>query len=302
MISYESIAYGGWPHCARLSNGRVDLVITADVGPRIIRFGFVGAENPFFEHPDHLGQTGGSDWRLYGGHRLWHAPEEKPRTYYPDNAPVSLAQAGDSLVVTAPTETTTGIQKTLHITLAQEAAQAHIVHRLTNRHVWPVTLAPWALTVMAAGGVAVLPVPPRGSHTEHLLPTHSLTLWAYTDMTDPRWTWGREYILLRQDTSAGPQKVGMYASAGWLAYARAGTLFVKRYTPPQPGAVYPDMNCTVETFTNQLMLEVETTGPLVTLAPGQSVEHEETWHLFRDVPVPQSEADVVTHILPHLHG
>ena len=29
------------------------------------------------------GKTGGSEWHIYGGHRLWHAPEVMPRTYYP---------------------------------------------------------------------------------------------------------------------------------------------------------------------------------------------------------------------------
>ena len=85
----EKVEYKGWSNCVRLSNDLVDLIATTDVGPRIIRFGFVGGENEFKEYEDMMGQTGGDEWRTYGGHRLWHAPEVQPRTYFPDNAPIS---------------------------------------------------------------------------------------------------------------------------------------------------------------------------------------------------------------------
>lgn len=296
----ERITYGGWANCYRLSNGAVELIITGDVGPRIIRFGLVGGENELKEYPDMLGLTGGDTWRLYGGHRLWHAPEAMPRSYYPDNSPVEVAQHAGFVRVSQPPEPTTGIAKQIDIALDPSAARATITHRLTNAGMWPVELAPWALSVMAQGGVAILPLPPFQPHTEEVRPATTLTLWSYTNFQDPRWTWGQRYILLRQDPSvAAPQKVGLNAAAGWIGYARAGRLFVKRvaYTP---GARYPDMGCTLETFTNDEMLEIETLAPLRTLAPGESAEHVEEWQLFAGVPTPTSDTDVDQHILPLL--
>ena len=55
-------------------------------------------------------------------------------------------------------------------------------------------------------------------------------------------------------------------------------------------------------FTNGMMLEIETLGPLVQLASGTAVTHSETWHLFGDVPLPQTEADVIADILPKVHN
>jgi hypothetical protein len=66
----QIINYAGWERCVRLSNGIVELVATMDVGPRIIRFGFIGGDNEFKEYPEMLGKTGGDEWRIYGGHRL----------------------------------------------------------------------------------------------------------------------------------------------------------------------------------------------------------------------------------------
>lgn len=297
-VSVTKEPYRVWPNCYRISNGQIDLVITTDVGPRIIRLGFVGEENEFAEMDDQIGRTSETEWINYGGHRLWHAPEQRPRTYYPDSRPLRLEEHAGFVRTVQDVETTTGIQKEMDIRLHPERAEVTITHRLTNRGQWSVDLAPWALSVMAPGGVAVLPLPPRGSHAEHLTPGNRLVLWKYTDMSDPRWTWGQKFILLRQDTAGSPQKAGL-SHAGWIAYARQGHLFVKQF-PISPDAAYPDMGCSVEAFTNARMLEVESLAPLAPLSPGESVEHVEKWSLFRDVPMPANDGDVIREILPKL--
>lgn len=297
MVSVEKISYQGWPNCYRLSNDQVDLIITTDVGPRIIRFGFVGEANEFVEFPEQMGRMGEAEWLNFGGHRLWHAPESKARTYFADSGPVKFEQHDGFVRTIQDVEPTTGIQKEMDITLDPKSAKVTVVHRLRNTGLWAVELAPWALSVMAPGGVAILPQPPRGSHTENLLPTNRLVLWAYTDMSDARWTWGQRFVLLRQDAAAtAPQKVGM-SHTPWIAYARAGHLFVKQF-PIHPAAPYVDMGCSVETFTNNRMLEVETLAPLVTLGTGEIAEHTESWSLFQDVPMPAGDADVMRDVLP----
>ncbi len=72
-VSVLKSAYKGWQNCYRMTNGQIELIATTDVGPRIIRFAFVGEDNIFGENPDQVGKTGGEEWRIYGGHRLWHA-------------------------------------------------------------------------------------------------------------------------------------------------------------------------------------------------------------------------------------
>ncbi len=293
----ETVQYNGWQNCQRISNGTIEIIATTDVGPRIIRFGFVDEENEFREVPEHAGLAGGDEWRSYGGHRLWHAPENQPRTYLPDNAPVAFQVLLNGLRLTQPVENRTGIQKEIEIEFRGDN-HLRAIHRLKNTGLFALELAPWALSVMAPGGVAVLPLPERGLHPRDLLPSSSITLWAYTDLSDPRWTFGRQFVMLRQDAACQtPQKIGGEISAGWCAYARQGHLFVKRFQF-QAGAQYPDRNCNVEIFTNQKMLELETLGPLVKLQPGETVTYAEDWNLLRDVPLPQSEADVIQNILP----
>jgi len=298
-VEMKKIAYGGWKNNVCLENKQVRLVATLDVGPRIIHFGFKDGENVFKEYKDQLGKSGEKEWCIRGGHRLWHAPEIKPRTYFPDNAPVKSVPAGKNGVkLIPPPETDCGIQKEIEVRLAGSRNEVLLRHRLTNIGQWPVELAPWALTVMAQGGTEIIPLPPKKSHSVCLLPQQSLILWGYTDLSDPRLTLGRRCILLRQDANATkPTKIGISHDQGWVGYLLNGNLFVKRFERVE-GAAYPDRGCNFETFTNEDMLEIESLGPLVTLEPGKTVEHVERWNLFHNVPEVKTEADVSRHVLP----
>jgi len=290
MISKKKISYGGWSNCIKLSDGRTELVVTTDVGPRIIRFARVGGPNLMKEYADQLGKTGGREWRIYGGHRLWHAPEVKPRTYALDNSPVEAKWRDGVLKIVQPVEKLTGIQKEMEIGYAR-GGQVWLTHRIINLNQWDVELAPWCLTVMAPGGRAIFPQERFIPHTEYLLPARPLVLWHYTNMADPRWVWGRKYIQLRQDPAiAAPQKLGFLNSRGWAAYSLGDNLFIKRFAC-EPGATYADCGCNTEGFTNGDMLEVESLGPLTKLAPGGSVEHIEAWSLHKIV-VDGSEAGI----------
>ncbi len=293
----EKVYYGGWPNCVRLTNGKVELIATTDVGPRIIRFGFVGGQNLFREYKESAGLIGGEEWRLYGGHRLWHAPEAMPRTYAPDNSTVAYKFENNTLKLSQTVEASTGIEKQIEVTLDDKEDRVSLVHRLINRNLWEVELAPWCLSVMAQGGRAILPQERFIPHTEELLPARPLVLWYYTNMADPRWKWSTRYIQLQQDPSnSKPQKIGIRNTLGWAAYQLGEDLFIKRF-PFDDKASYIDYGSNNEIFTNEAMLEVESVGPVTRLAPGAQVEQKETWYLFK-AKVGEDDASIDTVLLP----
>src|SRR5258706_6776416 len=90
QVKVEKVNYKGWPNSYRVSNGRVELVVTGDVGPRIIRFAFVGGQNLFKEFEEQMGKSGEKDFQLRGGDRVWKAPEDAVATWAPDNVPVHI--------------------------------------------------------------------------------------------------------------------------------------------------------------------------------------------------------------------
>ncbi|MGE5559200.1 MAG: hypothetical protein ACM3WV_11440 [Bacillota bacterium] len=296
-VEIKRIAYGGWPNCYSVSDGTVELVATSDVGPRIIRLGFANEPNLFAELPETLGKTGGESWNIYGGHRLWHSPETRGRTYYPDNFPIEVQASAGGIRLKQPVEPNTGIEKEIIITVDPKNHNCQIEHHLTNRNNWPVTFAPWAISVMRPDGVGIVPQT-RKPDEEGMLPNRVLSLWPYTDMNDTRVTWGNRYILLAQDRQKkDPFKFGLSVPEGWAAYAWDGYLFMKKFAY-DPVAIYPDGNVNYESYTSDTILEVETLGPLQTLNPGSTAGHVETWHLFKNIGKIETEADVEKIIIP----
>lgn len=287
-ISIETVAFGGWNNNLRLKNGKIELIVTLEVGPRVLCLQPTGTEsNVFCVFPEDAGGSGEASWKSRGGHRLWLAPESAdghPFTYFPDNGPVEYEELGEGHVVFRSAAETSGVQKELEINLHGDEARATVTHRLVNTGGETLApLAPWALSVMAAGGVCVVPQPELGEHPRDLLPNRGLVLWPYTNLQDPRLYLGTGFFTLSQDTARGPIKLGLGSQLPWVGYWNDGLLFVKKWHYDS-SAQYPDLGSGCELFTNEAMLEVESLGPEVELTPGQSVEHIEEWSLFSDVP------------------
>jgi hypothetical protein len=303
-VSVDKVEYAGWPNNLRLSNGTAELILTLDVGPRVISYRLEGGKNVFKNYPEQMGKTGEKDWQIRGGHRLWVGPEDLTRTYAPDNRPVHYKEVDGGVVLTPPPDAPYGIQKEMEIRLAPTGSGVTATHRITNVGQEPTELASWCLTVLAPGGVEVIPLPPKHPHPgppqnarspKDYAPDQLMALWPFFDFKDPRWSFGSQYITLRQDPNKGPTKIGLAHKLGWVGYLNGGTLFVKRF-PYEEGKTFPDGGVNFETFTNQDMLEMESLGPMTRLPAGSSVEWIERWELHGDVQPFESEAEIAQNI------
>jgi len=299
-IRIEKINYLGWPNSYRVSNGEVEVVATGDVGPRLIRYGFAGGQNLFKEFAGQMGKSGEAAWQPRGGHRIWMAPEDPVKTYAPDNIPVKVELRGDGLETVGEVEPLTGLEKAVAVNMSASGTGVEVTHRIRNRGAAPLELAPWALTMLAPGGTGIHGFPPRGTHPEVLAPANPLVMWAFSDLSDPRWKFTRKYMALRNDpANPVPMKLGTWNRRTWGAYVLNGEAFVKRYDAAAGPRQYPDYGCSFETFTNADFLELETLGPLTTLAPGESVSHTERWTLHRGVTLSRwDDAELDSVVLP----
>src|SRR5258705_3057874 len=75
-MSAEYSSFAGWQRNLKLSNGFVEVVITLEVGPRIISFSPVQGRSVFKLVDAEAGKSKEDVWKIRGGHRLWTAPEE----------------------------------------------------------------------------------------------------------------------------------------------------------------------------------------------------------------------------------
>ena len=299
-VKVDRVACPGQGQCVRLANGTVEVLLATEIGPRIVRYGFISSDNLLGWVPDTSVKTDLGTWKPWGGHRVWLAPEHMPRSYSPDNEPVDVQVSGRTVTLTQKVEPKTGIEKVLTVTLAETGTGLTVGHRLVNRNLWDIEVSPWALTIMNSGGTVILPQEPYASHDDALLPVRAMTLWAYTDLSDPRWQIGPKFVRLRTDAAReGSQKVGIANKQGWAAYHRNGQLFVKRYDW-QDAAAYPDFGVNTEAYTAGAFIELETLGALVSLAPGAAATHEERWYLFKHVEHPAADEALATVLAPHL--
>ena len=288
MINKQVIHYDGFGNCLELTDGKIVLVVTLDFGPRIIRYAFVGGENIMFEDKMRVFSENnpamekvygkGATWYIYGGHRFWTSPENCPRTYYPDNSPVTYTLTDNGAVFTQPVQEQNGYQLQLQVSIDDTTSEVAVTHTLINRRNAPITLAPWGISPLSAGGVLVAPQPTADTYT---LPNRHITLWPKAKIFDSRLTWMEKYFALRQDKDNTDYfKIGINSQHGFALYFNHGDLFIKRFHV-NPQGTYSDGGMSFETYVNPLFLEVESLGELVTLAPEEHTNHTEYWSLHK---------------------
>ncbi len=282
------LPHHGWENNLQLANEHAELVISVDVGPRVLSYRTTGGGNVFKNYDEQLGGSGEAEWMIRGGHRLWIAPEHEQRSYVPDNAPVQfdLRNPGGVVLENEPVDPW-GIRKRLTISMSPQSSEVTLEHTLVNESDAPIEMASWALSVMAPGGLEIIPLPPLGQHPRDLRPNRKMIVWPYTDMSDERWRFGHRYITLRQTDSGVPTKLGLAHQEKWVGYLMKDALFIKTFAFEE-GETYPDEGCNFETFSNDAMLEIESLGPLRTVAPGAQTSHTEKWYLIGNVPQPHS--------------
>lgn len=299
----EVIPHAGWNRNLRLSNDHAEVIVTLDVGPRILSYKRKGGDNVFKNYDEQLGCSEEAEFKIRGGHRFWIAPEDEVLSYHQDNSPVDyrIEEFTEEIVIDSLQTQCGQIMKTLGVALADNDSHVTVRHTARNDGEEPIQIASWGLSVMKPGGIEIIPQPPMGRHPQDLLPNRGIVLWPYTDLTDPRWHLGRSFFTLRQSEGFPPTKLGLSHREKWIAYVIEDTIFLKTFDHVL-GAVYPDGGCNFETFSNSEMLEIESLSPLASLAPGESVSHTENWYLFEIAGEAQidSEEALATWLKPYL--
>lgn len=288
-VSIREIQYKDFGRALEISNGIVNLVVTLDLGPRILRYGFEKGINHFSDRATTEMKVGEETWRILGGHRLWHSPEAFPRTYMPDNSEVHWEALQGGVKLVQKVEPWVQTQKELEIYLDENSSEVKVVHRIKNKNAWPIKLSSWAVSIMDKGGLEIIPIPDRATG---YLPNKNLSLWAYSKMNDSRVYWGDKYITLKLDATIDhPFKVGINNEEAWAAYINHGELFLLNYDH-DISAIYPDGGVSYETFTYLDVLEMETLSPIKDIESEESVAHVEYWSLHKGINIPENEEEI----------
>jgi hypothetical protein len=266
-----------------LENDFLRLEYLSQAGPRIVRLSLAGSsDNLLAETPDVSWETPYGLYHLYGGHRLWCAPEKAGITSQPDDLDLQIELIAQGVRLIGARQPAGGISKVLEIWLQAGRPEVSLRHCLTNHNDAPVELAPWAITQLPLGGQAILPQPTQPVDADGLQPNRFLVLWPYTQWCDPRLKLGDEMIIVNGIPLADKFKIGYNNRCGWAGYLRQGIFFGKRFDF-QEHSRYADFGCNLEIYCDHRFLELETLGPLCALAPGESIDYKEEWVILEGV-------------------
>ena len=290
MVSIKQIeSYKNYGRCISISNGTIEAYITIDLGPRIIRFGYIGEQNimqsnrqEFAEKTDekyeaHFGK--GKKWENFGGHRIWISPESYPETYAPDSDPVEYEVTENGAIFTPKSETVNGVAKSLEIKMDNDDANMQVIMRVKNISKENKKFAIWGLTVSEKNGTVIIPT---NTNDTGLLPNRIISIWPYTDMSDKRIYFGKNYVTVTHSPEISqPLKLGFDLNRGAVYYVLGDDVFCKRYNTNHPNGIYPDGGCSFETYCCDIFTEVESLGELNDVKPGETSTLIEAWSLCK---------------------
>jgi len=288
-IEIKEINYENYGKCVQISNRLIDVVVTIDCGPRIVRFGFVDQQNVLYNDLDRkyvdrdpsIAERYGKDsaFYCYGGHRVWLSPQRVPETYYPDNEPVVYGILPEGVSFTPARQKRNDMQLSFEVIMSEDATDIMVVHSAKNCSKDKQTCALWAITMMNGGGIEL--IPQNRDISNMVLPNRIVAAWPYTNIHDSRITITDKFLTVRHDANREePLKVGTNNVLGWAAYENNGFTLVKRYVH-NVQAQYPDFSCSYETYVCKDYVEMESLSPLYSIEPGEGIRHVENLSLFK---------------------
>lgn len=267
--------------------GDYEVTVPTGYGPRLLGLKANGSTELLARlDPDvtlDAGERGTFSFR--GGHRLWASPERPELTYVPDDEPCAVSYENGVLRVAGPTDAV-GFSKELDVRV--EGGRLVVDHVLSWSGPTPVTAGPWGITQFPLGGTAFLPV--GGRDGSPLQADRSLILWPYTDLADPRLSFGPASAVV-QARRGSRFKLGSSPVPGRLGYLRDGWLFTKSIEPAGPGD-YPDLGAVGQVFVNEDFCELESLGALSEMQPGDALRHREVWQVVECPDMDSALAEV----------
>ncbi len=280
--------YNGYGKVLCIENGAVELFVTVDLGPRIIRYALKGGQNVLRDTPDFDGPHTGEDyenlwgkgkaWLNMGGHRIWATPEVFPETYSPDDVPVEYEITENGAIFTKEPEVT-GIRKQLEVLMDKDDSNVTVINRVKNVSGKDMEFATWSITVAAPGGKVIAKMNDRDTAPNL---NRVITVWPYTDLSDERIKFFDKYFTLTQkDGFARPIKLGFDIDCGTVFYVLGEDTFIKSFGGTNDGNTYPDNGCNFETYTDTGMIEVESLSPQKTVKDTEILTQTEHWSLVK---------------------
>ena len=264
-----------WGKVLWLQNAGIEIGVALEFGIRIVHLSCEGMENLYYVQPNDLSDNFTSgDWRVYGGHRLWMAPESE-KSYCPsENAPIHYTVLENGAELVQDTEPLLQIGKKLTITFQEDGGVA-LDHEITNRSSETITGASWGVNTLDGGGVAKINFNGERGYN----PKRVVSLWGLTNLHDPRVKFEKDSVTATHMAEITDYfKIGLYVTPGEAVLTNKGQEMTINFAS-EPMNAYMDGGCNFELYMCSRFMELETLGTRTDIRPGECASHREVWHL-----------------------
>ena len=253
-----------------MTDGKTDVGVALDFGIRIVHLSCAGMDNLYYQQPADLsdGFTTPDGWRLYGGHRMWLAPEGD-HSYHPDNDPVNYKTLPNGVIVEQTLDPRQNIVKSLKITFEKDGT-LRLDHSFRNAGETPIVGASWGVNTLDGYGSATIGF----SGVDGLNPSRTVSLWGETDLNDSRLKFTKDSISVQHAPDPAYFKIGVYSREGKAVFQNKGQQLTLTFDTPEMDSL-PDNGCNFELFMSKQFLELEVLGVKTEILPGQAACHTE---------------------------
>lgn len=275
----ELMEFENFGRCVKFEKNGIFCLVTVDIGPRIVYYGTNGVNFMNTDIDRNVSKDGeffdkaykkGEKWFLYGGHRVWKAPEDM-ETYVPDNYPVEYEVKGNSGSFYTKT-TPFGLKYGFELKMNDDGS-LDLSNRIYN-YGEEREIAVWALTVAAKGGELTVPL---NDKVNDLLPSQNFVIWPYAHLNDDRLCiFDGKMTLKQRDGDAF--KIGLFSKKREALYELEGK--VLKITFEEKKGNFVDFSCNFETYTNSHIIEIEALGPLEKVAKNSFLELKEKFEIL----------------------
>lgn len=279
----KQLTLANYGKCVSIDNGTVKLIISIDVGPKIIFWGYSNGKNilhvPYEIDEDAKNLNSqistGISLKRYG-HNLMLEYENGTSEFLSSGSAVySLLPEGVRFSYTIPE---LGINVNLEIITQNSTDSIMIIHSIENTNIEAQNFSICSSTCVAPSGTLLVP---QNTENTHNSPNRVLSLWKKSSIKDPRLSIFNKFICFNnmKNADAPPLKLGLNNTNAWATYTKEGNTFLKHYLHNKD-AKYLNFGSSFIIDSKKDTLTLKVLSPIYNVQQNEIAKMVEYWSLF----------------------
>lgn len=282
-VNITEINYKDYGKCLKVTNDIVEVIISIQYGPRIVKYGYVNDINHFAEGIEDKISTENGDYYIIGGHKFLYLTDNEKNIYIPDNKKVEYESIDGGIKLIQEIEEHTYFQKNIEITFEGDS-KLKILHKIVSFNPFDINISIASITTMNSNGIELIPLEMK---MQGMFPNKSLVFWPYSNLKDQRVYFGDKYIAMKVNENIYDNfRIGFNMNFTRALYYSQNQLFIKEVKENESlkeNKEYPNMGSRYESFISKNYIEMQTNSPKQVLKANEYIEHVEIWNLYKEV-------------------